>query len=238
MKLSLKTPSDVIVEKTTFVVPNYLFCEPSKSAIYGILNLINSKIYIGSAVEVLNRLRTHKARLNLNKHPSKHLQGAWNEYSGLAFEFVILEYVNSKINLIEREEVWIELLDAANPKCGYNKRKVPTSNLGLKLGPASDARKKHMSGLFKGRHIPKEWSEKARLTNTGKKRTLEHIANAIKAREGYKHTEETKAKQKVSHKAKSSWPHEKGEKCSCRECLDRKNLARCLRRYNHEGEFS
>lgn len=226
------------LEKVIFEVPNHLLVEPSKSAIYGILNLINGKIYIGSAVEVLNRLRTHKARLNLNKHPSKHLQGAYNQYSSLAFEFIILEYVTDKKDLVTREECWIELLDATNPQCGYNKRKVATSNLGIKLGPASEARKQHMSKLLKGRIITQEQRAASSKALTGRKLSAEHIANAIKGRKTFARSEEMKVKNRASHKAKSTWPHEKGWSCNCRECLDRKNLIRRLKRYNHEGEFS
>jgi len=208
-----------------------------KSAIYGILNLLNGKIYIGSAVDVHSRLRTHKSRLNLNKHPSKHLQGAYNEYGSFAFEFMILEYCD-KIELTEREQVWFELTNCYDPKCGYNKRKMATSNLGIKLGPASEARKQKMSELFKGRIITQEQREASSKALTGRKLSPEHIANAVKGRKSFARSEEMKAKCRASHKAKSSWPHEKGWNCNCRECLDRKNLIRRLKRYNHEGEFS
>lgn len=228
---SLKSPSDVIIEK-------FLFSQPSKHVIYGILNLVNGKIYIGSAVDADHRLRTHKSKLNLGQHPNKHLQGAWNEYGSFAFDFLILEQVLCKSDLLDREEFWINLTNCCDPLCGYNKRKIPSSNLGVKLGPASDARKKRMSEFHKGRIISEEQKLAISKKLTGRKLSAEHIINAINGRTHYKHTEETKAKQKATHKAKSSWPHEKGEKCNCRDCLDRKNLARRLRRYNHEGEFS
>lgn len=221
------------------IVPkvNHLFCEISKSAIYGILNLINGKIYVGSAIEVLNRLRTHKSRLNLNKHPSKHLQGAYNEYGAFAFEFIVLEYCD-KADLIEREQAWINLTDCCDPKCGYNKQKIPSSNLGIKLGPASEERKRKLSEIHKGRIITEEQRKASSKALTGRKLSAEHIANAIKGRKSFARSLETRAKQKATHKAKSSWLHENGYKCNCRKCLDRKNLIRRLKRYNHEGEFS
>lgn len=231
----LKTPSDVIIEKTA---GEFLFSQHSKHVIYGILNLVNGKIYIGSAVDADHRLRTHKSKLNLGIHPSKHLQGAWNEYGSFSFEFLILEHVLWKSDLLEREDYWIELTNCYDPLCGYNKRKVAKSNLGLKLGPASDARRKRISEVHKGRIVSEEQREASRKALTGRKLSPEHIANSLKGRKSFARSEEMKAKNKAAHKAKSSWPHEKGEKCNCRECLDRKNLARRLRRYNHEGEFS
>jgi len=50
------------------------------SGIYKILNTVNNKFYIGSAVNLNSRFRTHKANLINNKHPNKHLQAAFNKY--------------------------------------------------------------------------------------------------------------------------------------------------------------
>lgn len=224
------------IQVITIAKINHLFCEPSKSAIYGILNLVNGKIYIGSAVEVLNRLRTHKSRLNLNKHPSKHLQGAYNQYSSFAFEFIILEYC-SKDDLVEREQAWFDLTNCCNPTCGYNKRKTATSNIGLKLGPASEERKRKLSLIHTGRVISVEQREKISKTLTGRKHSLETRAK-VSAAGRRPSSANKKLKLSLAHKAKSSWLHEKGYGCNCRECLDRKNLEKRLKRYNREGEFS
>jgi len=230
-----------IVEPGTFIIEQtageFLFSQPSRHAIYGILNLANGKVYIGSAVNVNHRFGTHKSNLNLNKHPNKHLQAAWNEYGDFAFEFLILENVLWKLELLEREEFWIELTNCCNPKNGYNKRKIPSSNLGIKLGPATEERKIKTSLSNKGKIRSKETIERISISKRGKKQTAEHVANVVKGRSGYRHTDATKAKQKAAHKSKSSWSHDKGYHCNCRECLDRKNLIRRLKRYNHEGEF-
>lgn len=225
MKFSLKAPSDVIIEKTTFVVPNHLFCEPNKAAIYGILNLVNGKIYIGSAVEVLNRLRTHKSRLNLNKHPSKHLQGAWNEYGAFAFEFVILEYCDKK-DLLEREAYWFSLTDCCNPECGYNKRKIPNSNLGLLFGPATEARKLKLKKIHTGRIISEETREKIKNTLTGFKHSKETRDKVSAAGIGRIFSKERNEKIGKANSKPNKWPHEKKYSCNCRECLDKKRLIR------------
>lgn len=49
-------------------------------AIYAILNTINDKVYVGSAVNLRLRWNNHRSQLNLNKHDCQHLQSAWNKY--------------------------------------------------------------------------------------------------------------------------------------------------------------
>ena len=50
------------------------------SGIYKILNKINGKFYIGSAVNFKRRFARHKRLLNINCHPNEYLQNAWNKY--------------------------------------------------------------------------------------------------------------------------------------------------------------
>jgi GIY-YIG catalytic domain len=51
------------------------------SGIYGILNIFNKKIYVGSAVHLYQRWRDHKLALNTIKHHNILLQRAWNNWS-------------------------------------------------------------------------------------------------------------------------------------------------------------
>lgn len=150
-------------------------------AVYSISNLLNGKVYIGSAVDYDSRWRTHKSRLNRNIHSNKHLQGAWNEYGEVVFNFVVLEYVFDKLNLLKREQYWIDTTECCDPKLGYNKRKIANSNLGLKLGPASDERKLKLKLAHTGRIISEEQREKIRNTLSGRKLTAQHIANVAAA---------------------------------------------------------
>lgn len=215
----IKDPSDVIIEK-------FLFSQPSKHVIYGILNLVNGKIYVGSAVDADHRWRTHKSKLNLGSHPSKHLQGAWNEYGSFAFDFVILEHVLWKSDLLEREEFWIELTNCCDPLCGYNKRKIPNSNLGLKLGPASEERKRKLSEIHTGRIITESQREKIRQTLLGTKHSVETRAKVSAAGMRRKFSVARNAKIGAANSKPNKWPHPKKYKCNCRECLDKKRLIR------------
>ncbi len=95
--------------------------------IYKISNLINNKFYIGSAIDYNRRLREHKSMLRLNKHSCKHLQNAYNKYGIDNFKFEIIEQVEDKTKLIEREQYYIDTL-----KPEYNKNLIAGNSLGLK----------------------------------------------------------------------------------------------------------
>lgn len=63
------------------------------SGVYKITNLINNKIYIGSAMDFEGRKYRHLNSLKKNKHHSIKLQRAYNKYGEESFKFEILEKV-------------------------------------------------------------------------------------------------------------------------------------------------
>ena len=98
------------------------------TGIYQIRNLINDKIYIGSAVNIRQRWYVHITRLRYNKHHSPHLQSAWNKYGEENFEFSILEECEPiKETLLEREQYYLDIL---HPE--YNISPTAGSPLGTK----------------------------------------------------------------------------------------------------------
>lgn len=109
--------------------------------IYMILNKVNGKRYIGSAVNIRSRWRTHTSRLERNIHHSPHLQSSWNKYGRDAFELIIIEEC-CKDFLIEREQFYIDLL---NPE--YNMAKLAGNRSGVKH---SDETKAKISMSLKG----------------------------------------------------------------------------------------
>lgn len=223
---------------TIKIVNDFLFTHRSMYAIYGILNLINGKIYIGSAINVYHRLHTHKSKLDLNQHANPHLQAAWNEYGSFAFEFMVLESVLWKSDLIEREQYWIDLTNCFNPECGYNIRKIAKSNLGLKKPPVTEETRKRLSIALKGKKLSDAQKHRISEFQKGRKQSEEQKKNAVLGRAGYRHSEKTKAKMSASQYAKSTWPHLDKSACKCRECKDRRNLSDRLRKYNHEGKYA
>jgi group I intron endonuclease len=91
-----------------------------QAGIYGWVNLVNGKVYVGSTDNLARRKYHHIAKLKVGKHPNTHLQSAWNGYGVNNFEFIVLEVVDDPIWLRAREHAWILRLQAADREFGYN----------------------------------------------------------------------------------------------------------------------
>ena len=87
------------------------------SGIYCIINIKNSKKYIGSSKNIRQRLWSHRAELRHNKHENSHLQNAWNKYGEHNFDYYILEKCEESL-LLEKEQLYIDII---NPEYNMNK---------------------------------------------------------------------------------------------------------------------
>lgn len=100
------------------------------SGIYCIVNIKNSKRYIGSSKNIRQRLWSHRAELRNDKHENAHLQAAWNKYGEYNFDYYILENCDESL-LLEREQWYINTLkpeyninlETQRPPCTENSRK-------------------------------------------------------------------------------------------------------------------
>ncbi|HZC85569.1 MAG TPA: GIY-YIG nuclease family protein, partial [Steroidobacteraceae bacterium] len=79
---------------------------PTLSGVYQIRCKQNGKIYVGSAVNLEWRWRSHRRDLGNGVHVNPHLQFAWNLYGEASFEFLVLEYVDEH-RLLMTEQAWI-----------------------------------------------------------------------------------------------------------------------------------
>jgi group I intron endonuclease len=126
-----------------------------KPGIYKITNTENGKIYIGSAYNLSNRMSTHKYSLRNKKHKNPHLQSAWNKYGEDKFIFEVVEIVEDKSLVLEREQYYIDLLNPCDKNIGYNIAKKAGNTAGIK---ASIETRRKQSESAKNR--PKyKWSE-------------------------------------------------------------------------------
>jgi len=131
------------------------------SGIYIIKNTINDKVYIGSAVCLKQRFIGHKNQFKKQAH-SVRFQNFVNKYGFNTLIFEVIEYVNDKGKLIEREQYWIDYYESWKSKKGFNICKIAGSTLGLKM-PMShiDSCINRMKGntYRQGR----KWSEKEKI---------------------------------------------------------------------------
>jgi|SRR3990172_1793252 len=88
--------------------------------IYGIKNSVTGEYYIGSAVDIDARWRTHQQELKYKCHHSDKLQAAWDKYGHKKFSLEIIEVIDDShnITLAEREQYWILHYDSYHK--GYN----------------------------------------------------------------------------------------------------------------------
>lgn len=169
--------------------------------IYKIINKINGKFYIGSAVNIKKRWSQHKCLLNKNKHGNNKLQNSWNKYGKDSFSFHILCIVDKDENLIPIEQLYLDWYKPYEVNMGYNICKIAGSALGIKRSDEfkkkmsiaaqnmSEEHKKNLSKSLKGRKLGE---------NTKKK--ISEFQNRNNSWLGKKHSEESKRKMSKSQK--------------------------------------
>lgn len=105
--------------------------------IYKIINVVNNKFYVGSAVNFSRRKARHFSELRHNKHNNRWLQASWNKHGEQAFVFAIVEEVQDKAILLEVENRWLKEhvgkdycynigVDATAPMLGMSGEASPT----------------------------------------------------------------------------------------------------------------
>jgi group I intron endonuclease len=145
--------------------------------IYKIINILNNKFYVGSAVDLKRRKTRHFSELRKGNHKNGHLQAAWKKYGEQAFIFVVVEEVADVALLFEKENVWLKEhvgkpycynigTDAAAPMLGKTGEQSPT--WGLKR-TAEQLR----AQSWEGRTHAEESKEKIRQFLVGKPKSAE-----------------------------------------------------------------
>ena len=135
--------------------------ERNISGIYIIKNTINDKVYIGTAVCIKQRFIGHKNQFKKQVHNDR-FQNFVNKYGFNTLIFEVIEYVNDKEKLIEREQYWIDYYESWKSKKGFNICKIAGSTFGVKMPKSHiEASKKRMMGNEYGKG--KKWSEKEKI---------------------------------------------------------------------------
>lgn len=155
-----------------------------KSGIYKIINILNNKFYIGSSVDLKKRFREHIRRLKRNTHHCVYLQNSFNKYGENNFKFEIIEYCDI-LELKIKEQYYLDNL-------------FPHYNTSKSSRCPMQGRKHSLETLEKFKF--RNYSHGQDHYLFGKKMSKEHIENMLKAREGYRHSEETKNKMSETSK--------------------------------------
>lgn len=174
-----------------------------KSGIYKILNKINGKAYVGSAVNLSLRWSRHRSMLNKGNHPNKYLQLSFDKNGLESFEFVIIEYCD-RSTLLEREQFWIDNLKVCNRQYGYNTRTIAYSNVGL---ACSEETKIKISVKHKGKLKSSETKAKMSAWQIGRKMSEQAKENMRLAKLGNSYK-----------RNKNKWPCPDGAWCKCDNC--------------------
>jgi group I intron endonuclease len=150
--------------------------------IYKIQCKIDNKVYIGYSSNITKRFVLHKYKLNKSMHENSYLQNAWQKHGQDNFSFIILEECLLD-QCIDREDYYVKEYKSYHRRFGYNLAITGVGNIGKMP-----------------KHII-EKSKKVRRENAAKRGYWfkpETIKKQADGRRGFKHTDEAKAKIKIT----------------------------------------
>src|SRR5688572_20087240 len=146
------------------------------SCIYAIQSKVKpNRIYVGSAINFYQRRHCHLSQLKLGQHGNIKLVRHVNKYGLSDLKFIIVEEIDNVINLIPREQHYIDLL---NPY--FNIDKIAGSRLGSK--------------------VTRRWNH----TDETRKKMSESAKGITKRKAGFRHSKETIEKMKLAQQNRSA----------------------------------
>jgi len=190
------------------------------SIIYEITCIETGKFYIGSTMNKAQRWARHRRELRAGIHVNKHLQAAWAKYGEAAFEFKVLEAVQTPTLLFAVEQRYLDK-HVGTPLC-FNWSKYAGAPLRGKSGAEtpnfgkamSEATKQKLRAANSGENnpnwgIPRSSETKAKIAEAnktnpwrGKKHTPAAIAKIAAASTGRPVSEETRLKRSIALKGR------------------------------------
>ena len=167
----------------------------NQSGIYQIRNLVNGKVYVGSAKKFKSRWGQHRTNLRSKSHHSSHLQRAWNKYG--ADNFVFEPLITCAPSML----IWYEqqFLDQMRPE--YNVNPNAKNSLGVKRTAEQRAL---LSRIHTGKKISAAHRKAIGDGCRGRKHRPESIAKMCRVQAGRTFTDETKQRMSAAQRSKVS----------------------------------
>lgn len=168
----------------------------AESGIYEIVNVVNGKRYVGSAVNLKQRRSQHFSALRRGVHHNITLARAWVKYGEHGFEFRVIEWCPPEI-LIQREQFYID------ERAEYNCSPTAGSTLGYRFTDEAKAKISVANkGKTKGRKRDREAVEKTAAAHRGRTRTAETRAKIAEKAKGRKFIRDDAYRAKLSERLK------------------------------------
>lgn len=168
------------------------------AGVYIIRNNKDTRVYIGSALNINYRRNVHICQLKKGNHHSRHLQRFFHKYGLNSLKFEIVEIIEDTSVLIEREQHYINVYNSVSPN-GFNIRPIANTNFGVIHSPES-IEKRRQTFLKKGGFYKHTEEDKKRISNSMKQlvKTPEHIANVSKAKKASNYRPSIESRRKMS----------------------------------------
>ncbi len=154
--------------------------------IYGIVNVINRKVYIGSTTRPRRRFIEHRKELRHDIHSNRYLQNSYNKHGCECFHYHTLESDIPFGLLEDRERYWVRYLNSDNRNYGYNITKADYINRAFIISDETRDRmgRKGEAHHYYGKHRSKETRRKISEAQIGRKPSEETRAKLSKAKIG------------------------------------------------------
>ncbi len=159
--------------------------------VYEVINIESGKSYVGSSVNIKARWNSHINDLRRDEHINSHLQAAFNKYGEGVFSFCVLEEIEDKEGLCDREQFYLDWVFEADDNPYNIARCADAPRRGISM---SEELKRRLSNANKGKRLSEE--HKRKISEAGKGRTAseETRRKLGKAHKGRVPSEETKRK--------------------------------------------
>lgn len=154
---------------------------PKTAGVYCIKNIIDGRVYVGSSINIDKRIKNHIWNINKSTHRNIHLVDSIKKYGWDSFFFIVLEECDV-VDIVSREQFWIDYYKSYVDTNGYNKQPFAYSN---KNNSCPQSAKDKISKYWIGKPKTKEQNYKNSLAHMGEnnanygKPISEKLRNAI-----------------------------------------------------------